>query len=469
MKQGKILLFSLLALSFAIEYCSDPIQNTVAIEIKGTVLNDLTSTPIASVVVRLFSPDSNKVTQTDASGDFLFTLGVDTTMDLQLIFNKEGFISDTIAALGVPERNVDLSNIYLLPIGSTPGDTTSTTVTGTTGPSTIALKSVSSSVITVLGSGGTDNTSIIFQVQDSTGLSVGSDIEVSFTFGSQPNGGEYLSPLSALTDEYGKASVNLVSGTKSGVVQIIASVNVDGALIRSQAIPITIHGGLPDQAHFGLASEMVNFPALGFWGRTNAISAYVGDKYGNFCTPGTAIYFKTDGGMIDGSGLTENGSCSVQLVAAPPKPEHETLGKGFATITAMTANDSNDSIETSIVVLFSGGAIISDVSPTTFSIPDGGSQDFSFTIADENGNPLSEGTTVKVSFSGSSISVSGGDVVSETGAKLPDTQSPGPNITDFSFTVYDESATTTESPLLITISSNGLNGPAAYTISGSVF
>jgi len=197
-------------------------------------------------------------------------------------------------------------------------------------------------------------------------------------------------------------------------------------------------------------------------------STPAGDKYGNFCTPGTAIYFTTNGGMIDGSGLTAGGSCSVQLVAAPPKPVHPdtTLGKGFATITARTADDSNTAIETCIVVLFSGHAIISDVSPTTFSIPDGGSQDFTFTVADENGNPLSEDTVIKVALQGNDVGIIGGAIISPVGAKLPDTQETGPDITDFSFTVIDNGAISGSDPVMITITTSGLNGPAQQSIPG---
>jgi len=469
MKPGKLLILILLLMLLTLEFCSEPLTEVIPINISGTVLNQADNAPIEDVVVRLFTPDSDKVNRTDANGDFLFTLGVDSTIDISLIFNKEGFVSDTVDALAVPERDINLSTVYLIPSDMGGGDTTVVPGTGTTGPSTIALTAVTSSVITVIGSGGADHANIGFQVQDSSGLAVGRDIEVAFSFGSSPDGGEYLSPLTVLTDKNGEVDVNLVSGTKAGVVQIIATVNVSGTNIRSQAVPITIHGGLPDSTHFGLATEQVNFPGYGFWGRTNTISAFAGDKYGNFCTPGTAIYFTTNGGMIDGSSLTENGSCAVKLVAAPPYPEHPTKGKGFATITARTANENNKTIETSIDVLFSGAAMITNVNPDTINIPDGGSQDFSFTVADVNGNPLSKETSVKVSVQGDNIGVLGGAVVSAVGAKLPDTQGTGPDITEFSFTVFDNSATTDGAPVRITITTDGLNGPASHVLTGSSF
>lgn len=457
-----------------IAQCTDPEADVVPISIQGTVLDQVSSDPIADAVVRLFSPDSEKVDQTDVDGTFLITLGVDSTFDISLIISKEGYISDTTDALAVPERDISMPAIYLTSeSGGTPVDTTGGTPvpspSGVTGPANITLAGVSSSVITVIGSGGADNTAIAFQVLDSSGVSAGKDIQVDFSMGSSPGGGEYLSPTTSVTDKNGQVAVNLVSGTAAGVVQVLASVDVSGATIRSQSVPITIHGGLPDAAHFGLAADVTNFPGYGFWGRTNTITAFAGDKYGNYCTPGTAVYFTTDGGMIGGSGLTENGSCSVVLVAAPPLPTHPTLGPGFATLTARTADDSNTEIETEITVLFSGSAMIDSVSPGAINVPDGGSQKFQFKVSDQNGNPLSKDTAIKVSFQGDGVTIFGNDVVSATGLKLPDTQSTGPNLTWFEFELIDTAADNVERPVYVVISTSGQNGPSSFTISGSSF
>lgn len=467
-----IQIIALVVLLMFIGQCTEPETETIPIKIQGTVFDIDTSDPIADAVVRLFSPDSDKVDQTDATGNFLFTLGVDSTIDISLIVSKEGYFSDTTRALAVPERDITLPAIYLsMESSGTPGDTSGTTPTpnpsGVTGPANIALASVSTTEITVIGSGGLDNTNIVFQVLDSSGVSAGKDIPVTFSMGSSPGGGEYISPAILATDKNGQVAANLVSGTRAGVVQVLASVDVGSATISSQAVPITIHGGLPDSAHFGLAPAAWNFPGYGFWGETNIITAYVGDKYGNYCTPGTAVYFTTAGGMIGGSGLTEGGTCSVVLIAAPPLPSHPDSGEGFATITARTADENNEEIETSIVVLFSGSPQIDDVSPASINVPNNGSQTFSFTVSDQNGNPLSKDTVVRVSIQADAAGLLGNDVVTPTGLKLPDTQNKGPNLTEFTFEVVDTGADVVSRPVYLTISVSGPNGSTSVTLTGS--
>lgn len=452
--------------------CTDPESDTTPININGNVFDIITNDPIADAVVRIFSPDSQKVDQTASDGSFLITLGVDSTVDLTLIVSKEGYLSDTTQALAVPDRDISMPGIFLSPVsgtGGTGGDSTGTPIpqpSGRTGPASIILSSVTNTNIGVFGTGGLDNTTIIFQVLDSSGIAAGKDIPVNFSLGSGPGGGEFISPQVVTTDLYGQVAGNLVSGTIAGVVQVLASVDVSGSTIRSQAVPITIHGGLPDSAHFGVGAEKLNFAGWGQWGEINTITAYAGDKYGNYCTPGTAVYFTTDGGMIDGSGLTGNGSCSVNLISAPPLPEHPTLGKGFATIEARTADENNNEIQARVIVLFSGIPIISEVSPATINVPSDGSQEVTFTVTDQNGNPLSAGTTIKASFQGEGITLFGNAVVSATGIKLPDTQITGPDLTEFSFKVKDTSVDTDATDVIINISVTGANGEASASISG---
>ena len=44
--------------------------------------------------------------------------------------------------------------------------------------------------------------------------------------------------------------VTLNTGTKAGVAQIIAQMTVNGSVIKSRPVLISIHGGFPDQNHF---------------------------------------------------------------------------------------------------------------------------------------------------------------------------------------------------------------------------
>ncbi|MCF7809236.1 MAG: hypothetical protein K9M49_05545 [Candidatus Marinimicrobia bacterium] len=644
--------------------CTDPEAESISINIQGTVLDITNDDPLADAVVRLFSPDSYKVDQTAADGSFLFSLGVDSTVDLTLIFSKVGFISDTLTALAIPDQDVTISPVYLTPTSASPGsilfssistpvinilgsggienanvtfqvldslgypvgadilvnfalgskpnggeylstaraatdengqvsvglvagtiggiaeviasigDNISSaavpisifeaegpgsillhnvsapaitlfgtggventaitfqvldslgypagagvlvdfefgshpnggeylstasaetnesgqasvnlvsgnmdgiveviasigsdissepipiTILGISEPASILLSHITAPFITVIGSGGVDNATLTFQVLDSLGYAVGADIMVNFALGSSPNGGEFFSPDSAVTNNDGQVKVNLVSGTIAGVVQIIASIGSD---VSSQMIPVSIHGGLPHADHFSVVPVSLNFPGYRHFGLINEITAFVGDKYGNFCTPGTAVYFTTDGGLIEGSGLTEDGACTVRLISAYPLPNHATLGPGYATITARTANDQNQAIEVTSTVLFSGEPVISGLTPSTVNVSHLGTQSFSFTVADENGNPLSKDTNISVVVEEGSVTA-----VGDVNKSLPDTQAKGLGTTNFGFTLIDvDSVSTTPKDVRVIISTEGLNGTAIAVLEGS--
>jgi hypothetical protein len=285
-------------------------------------------------------------------------------------------------------------------------------------------------------------------------------VTVDFELGSSPGGGEFLSPLSAETGPNGKVSTSIFSGTVSGVVQVMASVDEGGTVIRSLPVAIAIHGGLPDSTHFSIAVEKLNFPGYNIYGLTDGITAYVGDKYGNPVRPETAVYFTTTGGIIEGSALTDlMGRASVDLMSADPKPLHPVYGAGFATVTARTADENQNTIETNGIVLFSGIPQIS-VNPTSFNIANGGSQSFFYTVSDQNGNPLAGGTSIRVA-------VETGDVeaVGNTDITLPDTQSPA--WTNFGFSLVDSAPDTNQvNNVSVKISTTGPNGNLEVSVSG---
>ena len=192
--------------------------------------------------------------------------------------------------------------------------------------------------------------------------------------GAGPGGGEFLSPQSIETNFSGVASVNLTSGIKAGAVQVIAKVCLATSTLTSLPVAITIHGGLPDFAHFSIAPELLNFPGYNIFGLEDPIVAFVGDKYANPVRPETAVYFTTSGGIIEGSTLTNQlGIGSVNLISAVPRPNHPTFGEGFATITATTIDENSTAISRETIVLFSGIPQVA-INPTSINVPNGGSQ-----------------------------------------------------------------------------------------------
>jgi hypothetical protein len=430
-----------------------PQQKTVILS--GSVFESVTGSPIDSAVVKITGITPQIVTYTDSTGKYRVSFEVEIETDVKVIAFKEGYEPDTVAVLAIPGRTVNVPSLLLkrtAPETPTSGE-----------PASIVLVSQTAKSIGVKGSGSVETAQMVFEVQDSSGkpVDLAHSVEVSFRIGSGPGGGEFIYPPKARTDAKGRVTANIVSGTKAGVVQIVAESNVGSKTIRSLPVVIVIHGGLPDSAHFSIAPEKLNFPGYNVFGLRNKITAYVGDKYGNPVKPGTAVYFTTTGGIIEGSALTnEQGQGSVDLISAEPRPVHPVLGPGYAVITATTADENQRTIKAETIVLFSGIPQIT-VEPTTFDIPNLGSQVFNYTVSDQNGNPLAGGTTIRVTIDGKDIRALG-----DLDITIPDTRDR--SWTRFSFAIQDTTSDTVERPVLIRISASGPNGSATVNISGKV-
>ena len=235
---------------------------------------------------------------------------------------------------------------------------------------------------------------------------------------------------------------------------------INNNVIKSKPVLISIYGGFPDQDHFAVAAEKLNYPAYGIIGYEIPFTAFVGDKYTNPVRPGTSVYFSTTSGIIEGSNLTDNLGRSTVTLLTQPFPNHPIYGPGFFVVTASTINEDNNNIQTETVRLLSGIPQIS-IEPNTFNIANGGSQLFNYTVSDGNGNPLSEGTTISVTVSEGDLKVSG-----DVDVRLLDTQSKA--YTFFSFTAYDAKPDTINShQAIIEIEATGPNGDKKVSITGN--
>ncbi len=422
-------------------------------KLTGRVLNNRTNQPLPNAVVRISRIDPEIIQLTNEKGEFSAEFTVDSTLNLLVIVTKENFSTDSTEVLAVPGRSVDLSAIALKPISEQP--------TATGEGASIVLLSQTVESIGVQGSGDNESLTLLFEVRDSTGqpLDLAHAVQVHFSIASGPGGGESIFPTQASTDNAGQVTTTVTSGTIAGVVQVLAEATVQDRQVHSQPVAVTIHGGLPDQDHFSVGAAQLNFPGLVVLGLLNPVTAYVGDKYSNPVRPGTAVYFSTDGGIIAGSALTDElGTATVDLMSAAPAPVHPQLGPGFATITASTVDENQNTISVQTLVLFSGSPGIT-LDPMNFLIPNGGSQNFVYTVSDQNGNPLAKDTQIKVSVTGESIKTQG-----TLSATLPDTQSRGWTI--FSFTVVDQDTARKFRPISIEIKVRGPNGAALLQTTG---
>ena len=469
--------------------------STVA-EITGRVTDSQTNVPLANVSVGFISTDPAGITGsavTAADGSFTIDLdlsGTDvTSVSGTLTIKKNGYKDQTPSVTTTVGKSTRVSPDPL----SLQRDTTTTIGGGTTGGAahSLAFVNLSSQQISVVGVGGTESAIITFEARDSLGFPINIDHKDTVTFeliGTPVTGPvanrAYVSPVSAITNASGRVATTVNSGTIAGVLQFIAKMRrSDGVLIQSTPVIITVNAGLPEQTHFSIGAERFNFAALHWLGRSDVITVLVGDRYSNPVKVNTAVYFNTTGGVVDASAFTNpDGFGTVSLFSGNPDPSDPTLsppslfgnGTGYAHVRSFTIGEGGVPVQDSIFVLFSGGATISAATYTVHidssavdpcvSIP--------INISDENGNPLSQGTTVTVT---TTFSPPDGTNWSVNATGLPtdpfdDFITRGPGKTDFTLRICDGTPGRTPAPMPFTvqISVSGLNGRTSIYINGDV-
>lgn len=327
-------------------------------------------------------------------------------------------------------------------------------------PASINLVSLEYDSIAVQGVGANEASTAIFVVKDAGGspISAMQPVEVAFSILGGPGGGEYLYPESDVTDAEGQVSTTLNSGTISGALQLLAYL-IEDSSISCTPVPVTIHSGFPDPLHFACVPMYVNFPGYNYYGRIDSIYALVGDVYANPVPMGTAVYFTSDAGIIQGSSTTDaDGFAAVILFSGPPSPP---AIYPFGTVTAQTVGQGGLIITDDTEVLFSGITQIYDVNPTSFDVPNGGSQIFTFRVSDQNGYPLAHDTEILVE-------TTAGALLGDIEIDFPDTQSQ--LWTYFSFVLYDNNTTETDPAVLaaVSITVSSPNGDASLVIGGSM-
>ncbi len=403
--------------------------------LKGNVYyldNNKIAHPIGGVLV--VAKDYFIQTKTDVAG--AYTLAIEPpadeeTFEVELQFSKVGYAMETIKVNAKKKKTLQVPDVVLEQLKAdtliNPTDTLRTS-----GPARhVNILSQTSDHIYIKGSGLIETAVLNFVVTDAKGIRVDRNhrVLVKFYILNGPNGGEYLFPDTMTTTE-GYVYTVLNSGTVAGAVQIVAEVQLQNEVIRSQPIRVAIHGGLPDENHFSIAANKMNIAGRVHFGIINQITAFVGDKYSNPVAPGTVVYFKSDYCIVEGSATTDNlGQATVRLYSASPLPP-DPLVNPFATITAYTYSDTLGSkiIESSTKVLLTDRVAPIEVEPSTFTYTDlNNPVQFVYKVHDIWGFPLVGGTEI-------SIDATAGELYGDINVRIRDTQVSGPGTTDFSFT-----------------------------------
>lgn len=427
-------------------------ENRVA-KITGIVVDHVTSKPIDNAIVYIKGLSSSS-TISGSDGSYSFNITLESTQNITIIAEKNGYQPDSTVVNVSPGKSVTVTNLRLI-------QKSGSQIISNQAAS-IYLSFQSTKKLGIKSSGDIETAIATFQVIDSSGVPIDEtrSVNVEFAIIAGPGGGEFLYPTSATTNEKGQVTTAITTGTKAGVMQVEAIIKKGKVTINSKPVFFTIYGGFPVQEQFAVACEKLNYP---FWSILNSeivFTAVLGDKYSNPVRPNTAVYFNTTGGIIGNFIYTDvlgRASATLVTIGYPYDPLY---GYGHFFVTAQTSTEDGKIISTSTHRLLSGAPIISNVSPQTFSIKNGGSETFSFVVKDVNGNPISSDHTI--SF------VTQGSISSDPSIKVPDSLFPGPGITEFTFSIGDAAADEIKpGKASVQINITGPFGTTTYTISGT--
>jgi hypothetical protein len=437
--------------------------------VSGIVTDGATGAALTGVTVTARTTSGSQNSTTNAQGEYRFSYTTDSTLNVTLSFSKSGY-RDSSLFVQITSGSVATANLVMntrLPITGGSGSGTA---------ATIAIVASAPQEVSVYGVGGNETAYLTWEARDSVGLPIDAAHAVTMTYAiSSPlGGGEYMYPVSATTNAQGRATTSFSAGIRSGVVQIVASATAGGRTIVSAPVRVVVHSGYADQRHFSVAPQIRNWPVLGVVSERNPIGVLVGDIYSNPVATNTAVYFQTRAGVIMSAAFTtSSGEGTADLISGAPWPIGSnaltTYGNGYHYAVASTVGQNGAIVMDSVLVLWSGPTMISNISPSSFVIPNGGIQVINFTVSDVYMNTLSKGTAIKVEATGSQAAVAfGTQGVFTIGS---DINLPKGALTQFSCLVSDSTPLDTVASgatITITVTSEG-NGNATASIGGIIY
>ncbi|MBV8659915.1 MAG: Ig-like domain-containing protein [Burkholderiales bacterium] len=194
---------------------------------------------------------------------------------------------------------------------------------GAATPGALTFVSATPSVLGVIGSGNGQTGLVTFNLVDTNGNPVaGQTVQFSLN---TTLGGIALTTPSGVTDSSGNVSTQVQSGY-IGVPITITATLASNPTINAQSRGMYVSTKLPHQNGFSISASTLNPEFYDFDGNTTNIIVHVSDRFGMPVPDGTAINFRTQGGIgvlrdptsstPVGGCLTVASSCTVQLVSS---------------------------------------------------------------------------------------------------------------------------------------------------------
>lgn len=319
----------------------------------GTVrAHDLSGRPLAGKSVRMSAGERFE----DVDADGLFTAGTDVLLedvDANGLWTPLGTLPETVVTGEDGEGAFDctagrtVGRAWIR--AAADGISVEAPLDLMTAPAVGSLSvNVAHDHMTISGGGGVTRNVLTAQCLSAGGGPVPPGMRVTFRISSGPGGGERLEGavggvVEAETGGDGRASATLLSGTRSGWVQV-----------RTTASSFYQDTGLyidPGPAAFisCYADSVSLVPASHCW-----VSAWVYDAEHNPVLDGTAVHFLADEGLVvpANGGLTVDGRSQAMYTSVPP----EEGGDGRAVITASADGGGSGVVACQSVILVQGMA-----------------------------------------------------------------------------------------------------------------
>ncbi len=454
-----LILLSILLAFLGCKSKDKSVVTDTSVVLTGTVQNVRTERGIPNASVGVVEyPEVT--TGTDSTGNYTLFIEVGDSLKQNIHVYASagsGYGKDTTVLYIVSGRKYQVPTLSLKNLADDPDTSNSGP---STSPATIYFVGSNVPYITVRETGEVETARLTYEVRDTRGVPVdlNNSATVRFSILGGTTGGEYLGNDTAVTNENGRAMVSVISGTRPGTLQIMATVH---DTIRARPVQLSVHTGPPDSVHTTVGFHRINYPGLDWVGRVDTVVALIGDRYSNPVPVGTQCYFYSDHGVVEPQGNANiDGMSRVLLLSGNPFPFNST-DRGWSRVHLQTVDCTGHRYSIFGTVLWTGVIWNFNVVPNTFDIPNRGMQQFNITLSDVYDHPLSSGTQYMVT---STFGTLNGDI----NLIFPDTWSD--DWTHFTFTLSDPDTIdhAIGAMTVLTIAVAGDNGRAMRQVSGVI-
>ena len=296
---------SLSALTVVIPSGGTTVPAGATVSVAANVIDANTKLPFATPVTVNFSSACATAGKASLTASALTIGGVATAA-----YTPQGCTgADTLTA-----SITSLGQVFTLSTNATIGAPT---------PGTLAFVSATPTVLGVIGSGNGQTGVVKFNLTDTNGNPVaGQTVQFSL---STTLGGITLTGASGVTDTSGNVSTQVQSGYIGVPVTVTATLASNPA-ITAQSRGMYVSTKIPHQNGFSVSASILNPEFYDIDGNTINVTVHVSDRFGMPVPDGTAINFRTQGGIgvlrdpssssPVGGCLTTNSSCTIQLVSS---------------------------------------------------------------------------------------------------------------------------------------------------------